>query len=167
MRVNCLICKKEIQRTPYKIKRAKHIFCSKQCQNRSLINRTMVGLKNKENIKRLWKNPKYRIHMIEAKLNNPVRYWLGKVRPEISDNKHYKWKGDDVKYHGLHHWVAKKLGTPNTCEHCGKSGLKGRQIHWANKSHQYKRDLNDWIRLCRMCHATYDGITVGGVYATN
>ena len=54
-------------------------------------------------------------------------------------------------------WVARWLGKPDICEHCGRNGLKGRQIDWANKSHDYLRDLNDWIRLCKPCHRKYDG----------
>ncbi len=66
------------------------------------------------------------------------------------------WKGDQVKYSGLHMWVRSVLGTPSRCEHCGKNVLNGKQIHWANKSQQYKRDLTDWLRLCAKCHSAYD-----------
>lgn len=67
-----------------------------------------------------------------------------------------KWKGDDVGYGGLHTWVSRKLGKPNTCEFCGKSGLTGQKIQWANKSGRYHRNVNDWLRLCRSCHRKYD-----------
>lgn len=59
-------------------------------------------------------------------------------------------------YGPLHLWVKYHLGRPTTCEHCKKTGLKAKQIHWANKSHLYKRDLLDWIRLCASCHKLYD-----------
>jgi hypothetical protein len=68
----------------------------------------------------------------------------------------YLWKGDDVGYGGLHHWIERSLGKPTKCEHCGKGGLTGRQIHWANKDHKYKRNLIDWLRLCAKCHKKYD-----------
>jgi len=48
------------------------------------------------------------------------------------------------------------LGKPDTCEHCGVGELKGHQIHWADKSGQYKRELSDWLRLCVQCHKLYD-----------
>lgn len=70
--------------------------------------------------------------------------------------KNANWKGDDVGYSGIHAWIKLKMGFPNTCEHCGKFGLKGKQIHWANKNHKYKRDIDDWIRLCASCHKNYD-----------
>lgn|SRR3990167_380311 len=98
---------------------------------------------------------------------NMHKYWSGKkfstihrknISASLSGLNNRKWKGDGVAYRTIHNWVQRRLGTPDTCEHCGSSGLKGRQIHWANKSRSYKRDLQDWIRLCRHCHKKYDSI---------
>lgn len=72
------------------------------------------------------------------------------------DENHPGWKGDDVGYPGIHKWIQKNLGKPTECERCGKSGLTGKQIHWANKYHTYKRNLADWLRLCADCHTKYD-----------
>jgi len=66
------------------------------------------------------------------------------------------WKGDDVGYGALHKWIYRKLGQPDTCEHCAESELKNNKIHWANKSGEYKRQLTDWLRLCVSCHSKYD-----------
>jgi len=71
-------------------------------------------------------------------------------------NKNPNWKGDDVGYSGVHMWIKSELGFPNTCEKCGKTGLKGRQIHWSNRDHKYKRSVGDWQRLCSKCHGEYD-----------
>lgn len=60
----------------------------------------------------------------------------------------------ELSYRGLHSWVSKRLGKPRLCEKCGSSIEK--MYDWANKSHLYKKDLNDWIRLCRSCHIQYD-----------
>ena len=65
------------------------------------------------------------------------------------------WKGDSVGYHALHDWVERELGKPTQCEHCPQNDPK-RVYHWSNKSHQYKRDRTDWIRLCVSCHRKYD-----------
>lgn len=62
-----------------------------------------------------------------------------------------------MSYRALHLWVERNLGKPDKCEHCCKSGLSGHQIHWANKSQEYKRELTDWLRLCVVCHKRYDG----------
>ena len=66
------------------------------------------------------------------------------------------WKGDNVGYWGLHVWVIANFGQPDTCLHCGKNRLFGHKIHWANVSGKYKRDENDWIRLCVKCHSKFD-----------
>lgn len=70
--------------------------------------------------------------------------------------KHHHWKGNDIGYRTLHQWVESRLGKPDTCEFCEKNGLKGKQIHWANKSGEYRRNLEDWLRLCVKCHKAYD-----------
>jgi hypothetical protein len=72
------------------------------------------------------------------------------------DEKGTNWKGDDVGYRALHGWVQKHLGKPTKCEFCKLEFNNSRQIHWANKSHEYKRDLSDWLRLCVSCHKQYD-----------
>ena len=79
------------------------------------------------------------------KIKNPHR-----LQP---DENHYRWKGDRVGYFALHHWINKKLGHPLVCEHCGYSG---KRLEWANIDHKYRRNLKDWIRLCKKCHCAYD-----------
>lgn len=69
------------------------------------------------------------------------------------DSSHGAWKGDDVGIDALHSWVIRRLGKPAQCEHCGSSE---KRTEWANRSQQYKRDVVDWIRLCRSCHLKYD-----------
>lgn len=59
-------------------------------------------------------------------------------------------------YRTLHNWVNYKLGQPLDCNFCGIKKLPKRNYHWANKSHQYKRELDDWLRLCAKCHKSYD-----------
>ena len=71
------------------------------------------------------------------------------------DEKNPMWKGDKVKYMGLHNWVRRHLGTPKKCENCGLNN-ENKEYHWANKSGKYLRDLSDWIRLCVKCHKAYD-----------
>ena len=73
---------------------------------------------------------------------------------DLTEEKANHWKGDDVGYFGLHVWINKKLGKPKKCEFCGITTGK---LEWANKSHNYKRDLDDWIGSCVPCHKIYDG----------
>lgn len=64
------------------------------------------------------------------------------------------WKGDKVGRVALHQWVEQQLGKTRKCEHCGST--KEKIYDWANKSGEYKRDIGDWLRLCRKCHSKYD-----------
>lgn len=66
------------------------------------------------------------------------------------------FKGDNVGYDALHDWVHRHKGKPIKCDHCGKGKTTPKSIQWANKSHEYLRDLDDWIPLCTPCHRKYD-----------
>ncbi len=68
--------------------------------------------------------------------------------------KRRKIRTKDVNfYQRLHHYIRKTFGKPNMCEHCKiTTGL----FDWANKSGEYKKDRQDWLRLCRSCHRKYD-----------
>ncbi len=68
---------------------------------------------------------------------------------------HHAWTGSLVGYSALHSWIRRELGTPNECECCGVNG-DGHDMHWANISGEYKRELSDWMRLCPQCHKDYD-----------
>lgn len=74
------------------------------------------------------------------------------------NTKHGSWKGQSVGYHGLHRWIRRHFGRPNSCEHCGilneKEGMS--KIHYASKDNLYTRLLKDWIKLCAKCHKAYD-----------
>lgn len=72
-----------------------------------------------------------------------------------SGENHHNWK-NEVSYSGIHKWVQWHLGNSTECENCKKTDLNPAQIHWANISHQYKRDLTDWVRLCVSCHSKLD-----------
>lgn len=97
---------------------------------------------------------------------NSARFWKGKKfsnkhrenlslnHGDFNDSNSPNWKGEDVGNAALHQWVAKHKGRPMRCEYCGRINLKN--YDWANIDHQYKRNLNDFIRLCRSCHRLYD-----------
>lgn len=72
------------------------------------------------------------------------------------EEKNNQWLGDAVGYSGVHTWVKKWKGKPDTCEKCGKTGLTGHKIQWANVDHKYRRILDDYLRLCAKCHRQYD-----------
>lgn len=74
---------------------------------------------------------------------------------KIKGEKNYLWKGEDAVYSTKHMWVRRWFGKPSECEHCGMNEEK-RMYHWANISREYRRDREDWIRLCVSCHKKYD-----------
>ena len=72
-------------------------------------------------------------------------------------NKAYNWKNDKVGYYALHIWVTRWKGKPKFCEDCGN--MIAKKFEWANISGLYKRDLNDYKRLCTRCHHIFDSKT--------
>lgn len=97
-------------------------------------------------------------HLMPVPWNKGVTGYMGANRTSFTSErtvgcKNFKWKGDAVGYHGLHTWVARQLGKAKKCSDCGRDS--GR-IEWANKSREYKRDVNDWISLCKKCHGKFD-----------
>lgn len=56
-------------------------------------------------------------------------------------------------YQALHGWVRRRLEKPKACQNCRKE----KSLDLANKSQKYKRDLTDWLWLCRRCHMIQDG----------
>lgn len=77
----------------------------------------------------------------------------------MPEDKNPAWKGDDVGYHALHHWVSRHMGRPKLCSVCGQDD-PSKRYEWANISREYKRDKGDWIRMCKKCHNDYDGVNI-------
>lgn len=66
--------------------------------------------------------------------------------------KNPTWKGDKVTRKALHTWIKTRISKPLGCNHCGEI----KPLDLANKSQEYKRELNDWLWLCKKCHMKYD-----------
>lgn len=178
----CVRCGKERQVSPSALKRGKGKYCSRECAEFGKTKERECGIchtkftihvnRDKDNRGKYCSMPCYR----KSRKGGPTwnkglpapwsignQHRKGLKNPSLSAlNKskigkaNAKWKGDKVGYYGLHLWVKRQLGKPDTCEFCGRSGLSGRQIHWANRTGQYLRDVNDWLRLCSKCHGQYD-----------
>lgn len=179
---SCIRCKKSIRVSPSAIKRGKGKYCSRECSNfgksiaincnvcskrfTSLITRINEGrgkfcsrkCYEQDWNKRIpgWNKGKPSPWTIGNKYRlgttNPNSYFI--INKQIED-KNVNWKGDDVGYRALHYWVERNLGKDSRCDHCGTTDPNIR-YHWANKSHNYLRDKNDWLRLCLKCHRRYD-----------
>ncbi len=94
---------------------------------------------------------KSRKHTKEANEKNRLAH-LGKR----TGSQNNKWKGNNVGYHALHDWVRRHFGKADKCENGKCKSKKIIRFEWANVSGEYKRDRNDWIRLCSACHGAYD-----------
>lgn len=78
---------------------------------------------------------------------------------QFENERHRNWKGNKASYSALHYWVKRKLGKPKKCILCNSI----KRVQWANKSHKYKRDLDDWLELCQKCHIKYDKNSWGSI----
>jgi len=81
--------------------------------------------------------------------------WNKGKHPEyMQDENHHGWKGGMVGYRGLHYWIERRLGKPTHCMFEDET-CKG-MFEWANIDGEYKRDLNDYVPLCRSHHRRLD-----------
>lgn len=103
-------------------------------------------------------NPMYGKHHIEKVKKKISKTLTGhirsdEIRKKISEEKSYRWMGDDAGYSGMHKWIIKHRGSAKNykCEDCDRQAH-----HWLNIDHKYKRDTNDYRPLCGSCHKKYD-----------
>jgi hypothetical protein len=147
----CKGCNENYFVHPYREKTSK--YCGYKCKGKKLICKTCNKVFfRKAYIKRQYCSQKCSAYIVFFKGHSPYVNNKGE--------NSYAWKGQNVSYDGLHKWISRELGTPSKCEFCGDTS--DRRYEWANKSREYKRDLSDWIRLCRPCHADYDDIASKG-----
>ncbi len=100
-------------------------------------------------------SPEHRAKVIIILKNNPPNKEARKRAGEKQKGKlHHNWKGEKVSYRTLHNWIVNNFGKADHCEHCGKTDAK--RYDWANISGEYKRDISDYIQLCRKCHIKFD-----------
>jgi len=64
------------------------------------------------------------------------------------------WKGDAAGKQAFHRRLYALHGKPSCCLVCGTTSAK--HYDYANISGRYE-DLDDYVPLCRSCHAKYDG----------
>ena len=146
-------------------------YCSKSCSNQSTLNgKKLKGIYRdtthlspfqfKKNSKPWNKSLKgYSLNIKNPRQftdadRNRIVEWRKKNGWDKGEN-HPQWKGEDVKYQSLHIWVRRQKGDASECwnEHC--EGLSN-SFDWANIDGEYRRNLDDFISLCRSCHKLYD-----------
>lgn len=73
----------------------------------------------------------------------------------IRDEKHWAWKGKKASLAAIHLWVKRRKPKLKLCAHCKIVP----PLDLANISQKYKRDINDFLWLCRKCHMIQDNRT--------
>jgi hypothetical protein len=74
----------------------------------------------------------------------------------LKNERSNRWKGDNVTVHTIHQWMVANFGNPTKCEALDCEG-KSEFYDWAlKKGKEYKKNKNNFLRLCRSCHRKYD-----------
>ena len=146
--VNCFQCGQTIRVNPTRIKRSKSgtFFCGYHCSGKWKIANKIAGSRPGSRPKGL--TFKGRKHTNEVLMEMKERAKRGEQHPG--------WKGNGASYNVKHKWVKNNFGKPNECSMCHSKSAK--RYEWANKSGNYKREKDDWLRLCTKCHHKYDEI---------
>lgn len=106
---------------------------------------------NKHRLKNSGKN--HPMYGKENKWGKHIQETKDKIGLGCSNAKSGMWKGDNVKYSGLHQWLRRKKGSAKNykCIDCGKQARD-----WSNVNHLYKRHISMYVPRCRSCHKKYD-----------
>lgn len=65
---------------------------------------------------------------------------------------HHNWKGEEASKGSKHNWVERRKGKAkeHLCIFCKKQAKE-----WCNIDHKYKRKLEDYSPVCRLCHEKF------------
>lgn len=136
----CQKCGKEFQILPSTLRglpgRGK--YCSASCRSKVVVKRLVQRNKAHE--------------FVDAQRESMNRLH---VYQHSNEALHPRWKGNDAGYYSIHDWITKHYGQPVGCDVCGLND-SSRKYHWANLSHEYRRDRSDFKRMCVSCHRKYD-----------
>lgn len=135
-------------------------FCSRNCYNK---NRPLRGFKKRQE-KICFCGKQFWLYESSKKGNSDWGIYCSKKckakysnsqfkKGHISYSKPIDFSESEMNYSRLHNWVNRVKKKSGECEFCGKKNCR---LEWANKSRAYKKDINDWIELCVMCHRNYD-----------
>src|SRR3990167_2203250 len=144
----CNFCGVEFFVFPHRKDTAK--FCSRSCVGKHTYN--IPDVFKKFNTHKVGSKH----HLFGKKLTREHRDKISLNHADMNGEKSPTWKGDDVGYFGVHDWITKHYGQPLGCEVCGLKD-KDKKYHWANLTGKYRRDREDFARMCVSCHHRYDG----------
>lgn len=151
----CIICSKQFKTSHQKIK-----CCSRNCGDKSRQGQIPWN-KGKRGLQIAWNKGKTNIYSKETRRqmgakNKRRRRSINTEfkKGENVGSKHRLWKGIRADYTSIHSWVSRWKGRPKKCEHCGITTKQ--RYEWANINNKYRRQLEDYIRLCKSCHTKFD-----------
>lgn len=101
-----------------------------------------------------------------AQLGRPISdATAAKIAAAQAGDQGHNWRGDAVGYGGAH--KRHRAALPQRCAHCGRSDGRldaalrhdapSERLLWCDKRRRwYSPRTEDYMRLCRSCHLTYD-----------
>lgn len=166
--IKCVNCGNSFTASPSHVKRGTR-YCSRNCYREHYSGKHVHNWKGGKTVDAVCRECRknFKIWPYEVNANDRGFFCSRKCTYAGMNRSFYKnnglkhrgskspvWKGNKVTRRSLHQWVEFHLGKTKKCDFCGTTEAK--QYDWANKDHKYKRNLNDWIRLCRSCHSKFD-----------
>jgi len=111
------------------------------------------------------RSEKDRKKMSEAQKRNPVRYWAGKYRPDVTGDKCHTWKGGITPQNQkIRHSLEYKLWRKSvwvrdnfTCQKCEQNGgyLVAHHINNFADFPELRMNIDNGITFCKECHLKF------------
>ena len=162
MKCICSICKKEFDRKPALIKRAKYPVCSRECQTelkkkRKIVHCVICGkeLLRSDNRLAIRPNP-ICSKECKAKLQHKLSY-----NPNITDEEREQTRKNQKNYD----FIKKVLQRDNyTCQLCGEYGQKlvVHHLNGYNWDKENRYNVDNGVTLCEKCHKAFHKIYKNG-----
>jgi len=137
--------------------RTKKIYCTRKClaqyRHKKGELKTPAGWNKGKPISKEWKKK-----LREAKLKNPVRYWLGKERKDLRKPEAKEWRElrKQKTQRGVYQQWRKKIYERDnyTCALCRKRGvyLEAHHIKTVKENPELELEIKNGITLCKKCH---------------
>lgn len=75
------------------------------------------------------------------------------------------WRGEEVRYSGVHKWLQRNYPKTGVCEHCGDTGYT-EYAYVGDDPRGFERDRAKYVELDAKCHRILDENPVAtGVYS--
>lgn len=132
-------------------------FCSYKCHNDYRRGKYFVNSGTFKKGHQSWLKGKHLPEEVKKKLSLSLKGRKPNAgsfeKGQFAHDKHPNWKGEKAGKKPIHEWVKRYKQKPLECEHCGRDD---KLLEWCNIDHKYRRELDDYIALCRSCHRLYD-----------